>query len=688
LEEPRRELIITSKIDRAVQTIPSSALIYEHLKRGIEFHRNGELLRAEGIYREILADVSGHFEALYFLGVILIQTGRLEGGIELIDRALTIRPDYAEALLNRGGALRELKRLDEALASYDRALAIRPDYAEALYNRGAALQKLRRFDEALASYDRALAIRPDYADALCGRGGALRDLRRFDEALASYDRALAIRPDYAEALCGRGGALRELKRLGEEVASYDRALAIRPDYAEALFARGSASLQLGDFEKGWIGYENRWERKKAPEGRLKAEYPVWKGESISRKRVIVYEEQGLGDTIQFSRYLRELSDLQAQVTFLVRPSLHRLLRTLGRAVQFVGTEPVGESFDYQCALLSLPLAFGTTLESIPAEIPYLRAEPKRVAKWRERLGGRGFKIGVAWQGSKAAKIDIGRSFALAEFLGVSRLPNIRLISLQKGEGVDHLCDLPEGMAVETLGGDYDGDEGAFLDTAAVMETLDLVISSDTSIAHLAGALGRPTWVALKHVPDWRWMLDGAESPWYPTMRLFRQRTMDDWTGVFSEIADALRELVGDKRVSDPSHSASAPIAPISWGELIDKITILEIKIVEIASEAARANVTKELTLLQKLASTRASDQLLDLRSKLKAVNVALWKIEDAIREKDRKNELDEEFIELARSVYRRNDERAAIKRMINTVLCGYRRSRPRIPIGSRPLIPI
>jgi tetratricopeptide (TPR) repeat protein len=652
-----------------LQTIPSSALIYEHLKQGIGFHRKGEFLRAEKVYREILADVAGQFDALYLLGVVLIQTGRLEDGIELIDRALAISPDYAEALYNRGAALQKLNRFDEALASYDRALAINPAYAEALSNHGIVLMELKRFDEALASYDRALAINPAYAEALSNRGIVLMELKRLDEALASYDRALAIRPEYAEALCGRGVVLVKLKRLDEARASYDRALAIRPEYAEALFARGSASLQLGDFENGWIGYENRWDMKEALERKLKADCPVWKGESISGKRVIVYEEQGLGDTIQFSRYLRKLSDLQAQVTFLVHPDLHRLLRTLGHAVQFVGTDPVGESFDYQCALLSLPLAFGTTLESVPAEIPYLRAEPVRVAKWRERLGEQGFKIGVAWQGSKAGKIDIGRSFALAEFLGVSRLPNVRLISLQKGEGVEHLRDLPEGMAVETLGDDYDGDEGAFLDAAAVMETLDLVISSDTSIAHLAGALGRPTWVALKHVPDWRWLLDGAESPWYPTMRLFRQRTMDDWTGVFSEIEYALRELMGDKRASELAHNASAPMAPISWGELIDKITILEIKIVEIVSEAARANVTKELILLQKLASTqRASDQLLDLRSKLKAVNAALWKIEAAIREKDRKNQFDEEFIELARSVYRRNDERAAIKRMINTAL--------------------
>jgi tetratricopeptide (TPR) repeat protein len=565
----------------------------------------------------------------------------------------------------------ELERFDEALANYDKALAIKPDYASALSNRGNALMALKRLDEALANYDRALAIRPDHADALNSRGVVLMELKRFDEALASYDRTLAIKPDYATALNNRGVGLMKLKRFDEALASYDRALAIKPDYANALFNRGVACLHISDFQTGWIGYENRWYRKEAPERKLKAQYPVWRGESISGKRVIVYEEQGLGDIIQFSRYLKKLSELGAQVTFLVRREMHKLLRSLDHAVHLTDICDVSERFDYQCALLSLPLAFATTLETVPAETPYLRAEPERVRKWKDRLGGEGFKIGVVWQGGKAGRIDTGRSFALTEFFRLSRLPNVRLISLQKGEGVEQLREMPEGMVVETLGDDYDAGAEAFLDTAAAMESLDLVISSDTSVAHLAGALGRPVWVALKYVPEWRWMLDRMESPWYPTMRLFRQRTMADWKGVFSEIESALRERMRDE--PQPAHEyaqkASTPRVPTSWGEVIDKITILEIKSVEIVNKIARANVVKELSLLQELAGAHgACEQLSDLKSKLKAVNAALWKIEDAIREKDRNNDFDEEFIELARSVYRRNDERAAIKRAINTVL--------------------
>ena len=622
-------------------------------------------------YDKALAIKPDYANALNNRGVVLMELKRFDEALASYDKALAIKPDHADALNNRGNALKELKRLDEALANYDKALAIRPDHADALNNRGVVLMELKRFDEALANYDKALAIKPDHADALNNRGAVLMELKRFDEALASYDKALAIKPDHADALSNRGVVLMELKRFDEALANYDRALAIKPDHADALNNRGLASLLIGDFQTGWIGYENRWYTKEAPERKLKAQYPVWRGESISGKRVIVYEEQGLGDIIQFSRYLKKLSELGAQVTFLVRREMHKLLRSLDHTVHLTDICDVSERFDYQCALLSLPLAFATTLETVPAETPYLRAEPERVRKWKDRLGGEGFKIGVVWQGNKAIRIDTGRSFALTEFFRLSRLPNVRLISLQKGEGVEQLREMPEGMVVETLGDDYDAGAEAFLDTAAVMESLDLVISSDTSVAHLAGALGRPVWVALKYVPDWRWMLDRMESPWYPTMRLFRQRTMDDWKGVFSEIESALRELMRDEpqAANEYAQKASTPRVPTSWGELIDKITILEIKSVEIVNKIARANVVKELSLLQQLAGAHgACEQLSDLKSKLKAVNAALWKIEDAIREKDRKNEFDEEFIELARSVYRRNDERAAIKRTINTVL--------------------
>ncbi|WP_210332598.1 tetratricopeptide repeat protein [Methylosinus sp. H3A] len=589
-------------MSRYMRYTPSpSTQISDRLFRAIDFHQNGLLSHAEKIYLLILAEDAAQVTALHLLGVIMIQTDRLERGMELFDKALSIKPDdpdmlyirgnalqmlkrfeeavtsydkaiaiapdYADAHFNRANTLQMLKRLDEAVMSYDRALSINPDYVDAVINRGNALQELGRLDGALAAYDKALSIKPSYAVALVNRGGALQELKRFAEALASYDHALSIKPDFTEAHYNRGNALLELKRLDEASASYDKALSIQPDYADALYNRGLLALLRGDFIAGWSGYESRWDRKKAPRRGLLISCPTWGGEDVVGKRIIVYDEQGLGDVIQFCRYFLYLAASGADVTFFVRYRLLGLMRHSIAGVRFVPSLPEGEAFDYQCALLSLPFAFGSRLKLPPGETPYLRAEVERVRKWKARLGGQGFKIGIAWQGSKAGKIDNGRSFALAEFLAISRLPNVRLISLQKNEGVEQLRELLEGMTVETLGDDYDADDDAFADSVAVMESLDLVISCDTSIAHLAGALARPVWLAVKYVPDWRWMLDRTDSPWYPTMRLFRQQTRDDWRSVFSDIESALRELMDKERQRTKKRELATPRAPVSWGRV-------------------------------------------------------------------------------------------------------------------------
>ena len=640
---------------------------HERLARGLAFHERGELSSAEKIYRELIAQDAANAVALHLLGVLLIQTQRAEGGVALIDRALAINPSDVQALYNRGNALAGLRRFEEALASFERAVLIKPDYAEAHNNRGNVLLELKRPADALASYDKALAIAPHYADAHNNRANALKALGRLDDALASYDRALAVAPRFAEALYNRGASLQDLGRWSEALASYDRALALKPQHADARYNRALLALLQSNFAAGWADYESRWDREGAPKRKLTASFPAWRGEDIAGKKIVVYDEQGLGDVIQFSRYLTKLAEAGAEATFLVRPSLLRLMETLPPegGVRPLESLPPTETFDYQCALMSLPLAFQTQLESAPAATPYLRAEPQRVAKWKERIGEDGFRAGIAWQGQKAGKIDVGRSFALAEFFALSHIPGMRLISLQKNDGVEQLSRLPEGMIVETLGDDYDAGNDAFLDAAAVMDNLDLVITSDTSIAHLAGALGRPVWVALQHIPDWRWLSERPDSPWYPTMRLFRQQAPGDWTSVFSQIADALRALLA-QRLRTP---AETPLVPISWGDLIDKITILEIKRAEIAEANARANVERELEMLRQAAGQQGSQEsIAGLRRELKAANLALWRIENSIRGKERAGAFDAEFIELARSVYKRNDERARLKRRISSLL--------------------
>jgi tetratricopeptide (TPR) repeat protein len=682
--------------DKAIALKPDFA--DAHNNRGVALNDLKRFEEALASYDKAIALKPEYAEAYSNRGLALNNLQRLEGALASYDKAIALKPDFAEAHSNRGVALNDLKRFEEALASYDKAIALKPEYAEAYSNRGLALNNLQRFEEALASCDKAIALKPDFAEAHCNRGLALNDLQRFEEALASCDKAIALRPDFAEAYNNRGLALNDLQRFEEALASYDKAIALKPDYAEAHWNKSLCLLLGRRFEQGWRLYE--W-RKKNPQyvkhfAARSYSQPLWLGEEpIVGKTLFVYWEQGLGDTIQFCRFAKLAEHIGANVVFSAQNCLHGLLKTLSPSITLVKETEAPPNFDYHCPLMSLPLAFKTALESIPTDTPYLCAEPKRIEKWKQKLGDAGFKVGIAWQGSKT-KIDIGRSFALTEFFAISQIPNVRLICLQKNEGVKQLNKLPEGMNIESLGEEYDAGADAFLDAAAVMENLDLIITSDTAIAHLAGALGRPVWVALKHVPDWRWLLDRRDSPWYPTMRLFRQPTRDDWKGVFSDIANELITLVCAK----PSHSTPiytamnfnwlagsfgasystmiyptmdfkktpTPRAPISWGELIDKITILEIKSVKLLNEMALANVRKELSLLLDIAGAQVrGSEVLGLKKKLRAVNEALWEIEDSIREKESANEFDQDFITLARSVYRRNDERASIKRQLNVL---------------------
>ncbi len=630
-------------------------------------NNRGNALRDLKRYEEALASYDhalkikpNYADALNNRGNALLDLKRHKQALASYTDALKIKPDYAEALCNSGVALRVLKRHQEALASYDQALKIKPAYAEAFYNRGDVLHDLKRYQEALASYDRALKIKPDYADALNNRGNVLHELQCHEQALESYNHALKIKPDYAEALYNRGNILLDLKQPQAAIESYDRAVELEPEYVEAHWNSSLCHLQLGDFDQGWEKYEWRWQKDETKNKARNFSQPLWLGEEfLQGKTILLYSEQGLGDTLQFCRYAKQVADLGACVILAVQKPLLRLLNNLDGVAQLVAEGSVLPVFDFHCPLLSLPLAFKTGMASIPSAVPYLFAEQEQLIRWRQRLGGDGFKIGISWQGS-TGKVDAGRSFPLNNFNLIAKMPNVRLISLQKNDGVEQLKTMPEGMKVETLGDDFDAGPDAFFDTAAVIKNLDLVITSDTAIAHLAGAMGCPVWVALKYAPDWRWMLEGGVSPWYPTMRLFRQNKRDDWEQVFNEMQSELM-IMADKQIYP------TPTVPVSWGELIDKITILEIKASKINAIAALANVKKELERLLTVAEKEAAvDQVIgDLRRALKSVNENLWDVEDKIREQEDKREFNQVFIDLARSVYRLNDERAEIKKRIN-----------------------
>ena len=387
------------------------------------------------------------------------------------------------------------------------------------------------------AYDKAILLQPQYALAYRGRGITLHKMMRHADAIQSYDVAIAIEPDDASGYNNRGIVFKDLKRFAEAMEDYDRAISINNRYLEALWNKAIGKLLLGEMDEGWRLYE--WRKKLTLINNADLPKPLWDGvESLSGKTILVVWEQGFGDTIQFCRFVPALAELAQKVLFAPHKRLMGLMRDFDENVEIVDRDDPDLRFDFQIPLLSLPRILMRSFNDIPCRRPYLLARPERIHHWREVLGNDGFRIGVCWQGSNG-DIDAGRSFPLSQFQPLSELPDVRLISLHKGNGEAQLQGLPGGMEVETLGDLFDEGPDAFLDTAAVMMSCDLVITSDTAVAHLAGALGVTTWVALKYVPDWRWFMDRLDSPWYPSMRVFRQEAVGDWDGVFQRLGTAL-----------------------------------------------------------------------------------------------------------------------------------------------------
>ena len=513
-----------------------------HLLAAIQTHR-GQHVEALANYEQALKLRPGHAGAHYNRGVSLQALNRYDEALASYDRALAAHPDYVLALNNRGVMLRELKRLEDSLECYDRALALQPNYADAYNNRAVSLMEMNRFEDALACFDRALGLRPDYAEALNNRGNALRNLRRFDEALASIEQAIAVRPKYADAYISRGVVLMEQKRFGDALASYEKAIALKPDHAEAHFNSAHCRLLIGDFEQGWQENEWRWKIAQARNEAPGFERPQWSGrEEIAGKTILLHAEQGLGDTIQFCRYARLVKQRGARVILQVPRPLKRLLSGLpGADIVLARGEPL-PLFDLHCPLLSLPRAFGTRLATIPPMRPPLNAPLHLKPIWESWLGPKVRpRIGIVWSGRSAHKHDIDRSIPLRALLGLLELP-VQLVSLQKEVRREDQSILgAEGSAIMHFAPSLTD----FSETAALASLMDLVVSVDTSVAHLSAALGRPTWILLPFIPDWRWLLDREDTPWYQTARLFRQQRSGEWGEVIARVASALSEFAAD-----------------------------------------------------------------------------------------------------------------------------------------------
>ncbi len=518
--------------------------------RGITMHALGRFDEALASYDRALALQPGSLAALCNRGNTLRTLRRYEEALASYERAIALMPNLAEAHANRAILLAQLKRYDELLAAFERQLTLLPDYAEGYNNRGVILAEMKRHAEALANYERALSLSPDYTDAIYNRGNSLHELGRYGEALACYDRVLLSRPDDGNALNNRGKVLKELNRYDEALACSARALAALPDNIVAHCNEASMRLLIGDLPRGFAEYEWRW--KKADMAPAKREFPqpLWLGAKdpgaadIAGKTILLHAEQGFGDAIQFCRYAPLLAARGARVILEMRPAVVSLMKSLaGPAAVIAKGDPLPE-FDLHCPLLSLPLAMGTRLETIPSQVPYLSVRPDLSAEWRARLGAKTRpRIGLCWSGNATHERDRDRSMRLADYVPLLDL-DATFVSLHQEVRPDDAAVLSARPDILHFGDALKD----FTDTAALIGALDLVISVDTSVAHLAGALGKPFWVALTYVPEWRWLLAREDSPWYPTARLFRQDEGRAWGGVIARIRAALSDFIQNARL--------------------------------------------------------------------------------------------------------------------------------------------
>jgi tetratricopeptide (TPR) repeat protein len=521
-------------LSKAVAVNPSIA--DAHYNRGValgELNRTAEALES---YERAIALKADYIDAHFNRGVTLAELERPTEAVASYDRAIALQPDYAEAYNNRGIALSRLQHYVEALASYEGAIAHKPDYARAYNNRGVALRDLERYTQALESYDRAIALRPDYPEAHNNRGIALAELNRPEAALESYKRAVALKPDYAEAFYNRGNALRDLNRIKEAIDSYERAIALAPDYASAHWNLADCRLLLGDFALGWQEYEWRWKLPQNDNGRREFQQPLWLGaQALKGRTILLHSGLGIGDTLLFCRYAKEVATLGAKVVLEVQASLLPLLADLEGVTQVVPRGVPLPAFDYHCPLMSIPLAFRTDLATIPAAVPYIHSDPSRVAAWREKLGDkRKPRVGLVWSGSLLLKND-KRSMALTEILPLVG-DWAEWVCLQKEVGESETALLASRPDVRFVGRELND----FADTAALIELMDVVVSVDTAVANLAGAMGKPVWILLPYIPmDWRWMLNREDSIWYPTARLFRQSADRDWASIIGRVNEEL-----------------------------------------------------------------------------------------------------------------------------------------------------
>jgi tetratricopeptide (TPR) repeat protein len=550
--------------------------INKAIESAFENHKAGKLERAQYIYKKILGKYPKHFDALHMLGVTCFQLGKLDSAVMYIKKALQISPTNALAYYNLANVFQAKRQHDEAITYYQKAVELNPTnayayynlgnifieegqrdkavqcyqkaidldpkYVDAYYNLGNTFKEEGQHDKAVQCYQKAIDLDPKYVDAYCNLGNTFKEEGQHDKAVQCYQKAIDFNPNSADAYYNLGNILKDKGHLDEAISYYQKAVEIRPNFVNAHFNMSLTNLLSYNFKQGWAGYEWRWKL----EGKIQHNFsqPLWDGSDIRGLTILLHAEQGFGDTIQFIRYVPLIAQQGAEVIIWCQEALASLLQNVKGIKQVFARGEQIPQFDVHCPLASLPFVFDTVLESIPAIIPYITVDSLLVRQWFNKIqrDNSKLKIGIAWSGSKTHIRDRYRSCALETFSPLTQLDNIALYSLQKGEAIKQAMNPPEDMKLI----DYTEEISDFSDTAAFIENLDLVISVDTVVAHLAGALGKPVWTLLPFAPDWRWMLNREDSPWYPTMRLFRQPVPGDWNSVMKKVSEELQKLVSSK----------------------------------------------------------------------------------------------------------------------------------------------
>ncbi len=478
-------------------------------------------------------------------GVILAKAGREQGAIKAYRKAIELNNDYVEAYSNLGNCLQKQNKHAESIEYYTKAIELNPDYADTYNNLGAALYHLKNFEAAAQNCRKAIELKNNYTDAYKNLAGSLYRLGDFKSAKENCHKAIKLKANYAEAYNTLAAVLQMEQRFDEAIECYNKTVEYAPDYAEAYYARGMLYLCQGEFAKGWDDYQWRLKTEKT-KFTLRYDKPWWQGENFGGKTLLVQAEQGFGDSIQFVRYMPMVKERGGRVILAEKPELLNLFENLNDIDDLVSIRKLMEgkvSYDLYVTLLTLPAIFDTKIDTIPARIPYLWAKASKVTDWRKKIETDALKVGIVWAGNPEHLNDHNRSCALKNFTRLAKIKNVKIFSLQKGPGIKQIKDWSADMELINLGQKFED----FTDTAAAIENMDLIISVDTSVIHLAGAMGKTTWALIPYESDWRWMLNREDSPWYPTIRQFRQKEYGNWEELFARVAKQLQILVSQSR---------------------------------------------------------------------------------------------------------------------------------------------